>query len=209
MPDVLAPATTGRSKCRGCGRPIANGALRFGEGLANNYGEGESLYWFHVSCAACLRSEKLEPLVRATLELPERDGLLATIESGLRHPKLTRLLRAERASSGRATCRACRETIPKDTWRLALAVFEEGRYSPIGTIHLACARNYFGTADILERLERMSPDMTAEDGNELARLLPLQREAPPAEPEQPGLAKTQGERADPDSDALRRARASK
>lgn len=31
---------------------------------------------------------------------------------------------AERASTGRATCRQCKTLIPKGTWRLALAFYD-------------------------------------------------------------------------------------
>ena len=34
-------------KCRGCGRPIARGELRFGERLPNAFAEGEMTVWFH------------------------------------------------------------------------------------------------------------------------------------------------------------------
>ncbi|HMJ16345.1 MAG TPA: PARP-type zinc finger-containing protein, partial [Polyangiaceae bacterium] len=59
MPDALETATSGRAKCRGCGRAIAKGELRFGEALPSAYREGESVFWFHVYCAACMRPEKV------------------------------------------------------------------------------------------------------------------------------------------------------
>jgi hypothetical protein len=66
-------------------------------------------------------------------------------------------------------------------------MFEEGRMSPIGTIHLACAEGYFGTKDILDRVERLTPELAREDLDEVARLL---REAPPATETELRLAKT-------------------
>ena len=52
MPHVFEPAPTGRAKCRGCGRAIAKGELRFGERLPNPFAEGEMTLWFHPLCAA-------------------------------------------------------------------------------------------------------------------------------------------------------------
>jgi len=37
---VFEPASSGRSKCRGCVRPILRGELRFGERLPNPYADG-------------------------------------------------------------------------------------------------------------------------------------------------------------------------
>lgn len=184
MPDSIQPAPTGRAKCRGCGKTIAKGELRFGEVGPNSYGEGEAVSWFHLSCAALMRPEKLAPVLESSGdELPERDWLAQTVQVGVAHERLPRLVRAERASSGRAHCRSCRELIAKGEWRLALQMFEEGRPNPIGTIHAQCAEAYFGTADVLERVRRLSPELSDQDLAELARALSEQR---------PGLAKTQG-----------------
>jgi ribosomal protein L37AE/L43A len=182
--DTIQPAPTGRAKCRGCGKAIAKGALRFGESGPNSYGEGESLTWFHLTCAAAMRPEKLGPAMEATTEsLPEREALAEQVRIGVQHPKLSRLVRAERASSGRAQCRSCRELIGKGAWRFALQIFEEGRPSPIGTIHAECAEAYFGTADVLAQAQRLTPELAEADVTELAQALSHQR---------PGLAKTQG-----------------
>jgi len=183
VPDSIQPAPTGRAKCKGCGNAIAKGELRFGETGPNSYGEGEATSWFHLACAALMRPEKALPLLEAeSAELPEREWLLRMARGGVEHARLPRLVRAERASSGRATCRSCRELIAKGDWRLALSMFEEGRPSPIGTIHASCAEAYFGTADVLDRAERLTPGLSAEDRAELERALAEQR---------PGLAKTQ------------------
>jgi len=56
MPHVFGAAPTGRSKCRGCGEPIAKGEVRFGESLPNPYAEGEITHWFHPLCAAYTRA---------------------------------------------------------------------------------------------------------------------------------------------------------
>lgn len=188
MPDSIQPAPTGRAKCRGCGNAIAKGALRFGESGPNSYGEGEAMSWFHLSCAALMRPEKLGPALASTSdELPERDWLAESVRVGTEHPRLPRLVRAERASSGRAHCRSCRELIDKGDWRFALQMFEEGRPNPIGTIHAECAEAYFGTADVLSRARRLTPELSDEDASALGQALSQQR---------PGLAKTQGSEED-------------
>ena len=192
VPDSIQPAPTGRAKCRGCGNAIAKGELRFGETGPNSYGEGEATSWFHLPCAALMRPEKLVPLLEApqTEPLPERDWFAGTARFGIEHRRLPRLLRAERASSGRAHCRSCRELIAKGDWRFALQMFEEGRPNPIGTIHASCAEAYFGTADVLARAQRLTPGLTADDVSDLEKALAEQR---------PGLAKTQGSESDDES----------
>lgn len=184
MPDSIQAAPTGRAKCRGCGKAIAKGELRFGESGPNSYGEGEATIWFHLPCAALMRPEKLGPVLETTSdELPERAWLTDTVRAAGEHPRLSRLVRAERASSGRAHCRSCRELIAKGEWRLALQTFEEGRPTPMGTVHAECAQAYFGTAEVLARARRLTPELTDEDAASLEKALAEQR---------PGLAKTQG-----------------
>ena len=193
VPDSIQAAPTGRAKCRGCGNAIAKGELRFGETGQSSFGEGEATSWFHLVCGASMRSEKLLPVLEATSEpVPERDWLAQAARAGIEHPRLQRLTRAERASSGRATCRSCRELIAKGDWRFALQMFEEGRPNSIGTIHASCAEAYFGTRDVLERARRLSPELSADDVAELEKALAEQR---------PGLAKTQGSEAEDDSKA--------
>ena len=193
VPDSIQPAPTGRAKCRGCGNAIAKGELRFGETGPSSFGEGEATSWFHLACGVSMRSEKLLPVLEATSQpVPERDWLVQAARAGIEHPRLQRLTRAERASSGRATCRSCRELIAKGDWRFALQMFEEGRPSSLGTIHASCAEAYFGTRDVLERARRLSPELSADDLAELEKALAEQR---------PGLAKTQGSEAEDASKA--------
>ena len=191
VPDSIQAAPSGRAKCKGCGNVIAKGELRFGEVGPNSYGEGEATSWFHLACGALMRPEKLLPVVEATSdELPERAWLLETARFGVEHERLPRLVRAERASSGRAHCRSCRELIDKGEWRFALQMFEEGRPTPLGTIHASCAEAYFGTADVLGRAERLTPSLGEGEVGDLKRALAEQR---------PGLAKTQRSASDDDS----------
>src|SRR6185369_2273099 len=128
MTSVIERATSGRAKCRACGQAIAKGEERFGEALPNAYGEGESLFWFHLRCAACSRPESLLAVLDQGQAASEGvPALIALAREGTAQPRLSRLLRAERASSGRARCRHCRES-PR-------ALFEEGRFNSMGTIH--------------------------------------------------------------------------
>jgi hypothetical protein len=180
VPNEISRASTNRSKCRGCGLTISKGDLRFGESLPNPYREGESLYWFHLACAACMRPEPfLSTLDSSEIELDERTWLRSAAEQGLRYRRLPRLARAERAASGRAQCRLCREPIAKDTFRLALQMFEEGRMQPIGSIHVECAEAHLGTAALGERILRLTPGIEPAELAEIEAALARQRPAPP------------------------------
>ena len=74
---------------------------------------------------------------------------------------------AERAPSGRAQCRSCREAIEKGAWRIPLVFYEEGQFAPSGSIHLSCARAYLETTDVLPRLRRFSPGLSEADLQEI------------------------------------------
>jgi hypothetical protein len=140
-----------------------------------------------------MRPEKALPVLEASGEgVPERGWLEQAARFGIEHRRLPRLVRAERASSGRAHCRSCRELIAKGEWRLALQTFEEGRPTTIGTIHASCAEAYFGTADVLARARLLSPEMSDADAAELTKALAEQR---------PGLAKTEAPDSEQDSEA--------
>jgi ribosomal protein L37AE/L43A len=191
MADTLEVAASGRSKCRGCGKQIAKGELRLGERLPNPFGEGEAVYWFHPLCAACMRPEPfLGALGRAAEPPPDAEWLRAAAEVGAAHRRLPRLARAERASSGRARCRHCRELVEKGAWRLVLQIFEEGRMGSAGFIHVACAEPYFELGAILDRIERLTPDLSAADLDEIRALLARPPLAKTRGGEAPALSKT-------------------
>jgi hypothetical protein len=80
--------------------------------------------------------------------------------------------------------------IAKGQWRFALQTFEDGRPNTIGTIHASCAEAYFGTADVLARARRLTPDLSDADAADLNKALAEQR---------PGLAKTDASESDEDS----------
>jgi hypothetical protein len=161
---VIAAAATGRAKCRGCGGKIAALELRLGERLPNPFADGETTHWFHLDCAAFKRPEPfLEALAGREEPLDDRDRLEREARRGLAHRRLPRIDGAERAPSGRAACRSCREPVPKDAWRIRLVFYEDGRFVPAGYVHARCARAYFETTDVLARVQRFAPDLCAAD----------------------------------------------
>lgn len=177
MPHRFEPASSARAKCRGCGEKIAAGVVRFGEALPNPFAEGEMVHWFHLDCAAFKRPEPfLEGL--ALGEPPaEAERLRGEAERGVAHRRLPRINGIERATSGRAQCRHCREAIARDTWRIPLVFWEDGRFEPGGFVHLRCAATYFETNDVandvLPRLRRFAKAVSEEGWREVeAELAP-------------------------------------
>ena len=161
---IIEQASSGRAKCRGCGQLIAKDALRLGERLPNPFGEGEMTLWFHVPCAAYKRPAPfLEAIKETTEAIENRSQLEQVAHAGLAHRRVPRIDGIQRAPSGRARCRHCRELIEKDAWRIPLVYYEEGRFEPSGHIHLGCAPSYFETADIVDRLAHFTPTLTAGD----------------------------------------------
>jgi len=166
MSHVFEPAPSGRARCRGCGLAIAKGEVRFGERLPNPFADGEMTLWFHPACAAHKRPEPfLEALRAAPSPVGDSERLSAVARSGLEHRRVPRIDGAERSPSARARCRSCREPIAKGLWRIRLVYYEDGRFEPSGYVHASCAREYFGTTDLLERVRHFTPlaDADAED----------------------------------------------
>jgi len=179
MLHTIEPAASGRAKCRGCDNKIAKGELRFGERMENPFGEGEMTLWFHLVCGVYKRPEPfLEVLEQTNADLESAatpaaaghtiDWLRAEAGIGLEHPRLPRLDGAGPAPTGRARCRACKEIIEKDAWRIGLVYYEEGFFNPSGFIHAACARSYFAApelaaAAIMRRLRHFSPELSEDD----------------------------------------------
>ena len=164
MPHVFETASSGRSKCRGCGQTIAKGELRFGERLPNPFAEGEVTHWFHPACAAYKRPEPLlETLGGSQPQPPDPDALKGIAHRVLEHRRLQRIDGAERAPGGQAKCRHCKEPIERGAWRIRLVFHEEGQFSPGGFIHLSCRKDYFETPDILEHVLHFSRSLDAND----------------------------------------------
>ena len=98
MLHVFEHASSGRSKCRGCGQPIARGELRFGERLPNPFADGEMTHWFHPTCAAYKRPEPLlEGLKETQQSVPAREALESAARRSLAQRRLPRIDGAERA----------------------------------------------------------------------------------------------------------------
>src|SRR5882724_8787115 len=91
MAHLFEPAASGRSKCRGCTRPIQRGELRFGERVPNVFGEGETTLWFHPLCAAHKRPQPLlEALAGTGDRVPDREDLERVAQGSLAHERLQR-----------------------------------------------------------------------------------------------------------------------
>lgn len=171
MTHVFEPAASGRSKCRGCGRALPRGEIRFGERMANPYAEGAELtVWFHPLCAAYKHPEPLLEALEAGASPGDRDALAAIARATLAHERLRRIAGAERAK-GVATCRQCREPIERGGWRIRLSSFDEGALNALGFIHCACARAYFGETDVLTAALHFSPELDEGARAELRALL--------------------------------------
>jgi hypothetical protein len=169
---VIEPASSGRAKCRGCGRAIARGELRFGERQPNPFGDGEMTLWFHPRCAAYKRPEPLlQGLAQAEAELPERADLEHIARRTLEHRRLPRIDGAGKAPTSQAKCRYCHEPIQRGTWRIRLVFFQDGRFDPGGFLHLACRQAYFETDGIAEQVLHFSSDVDESERAELSREL--------------------------------------
>ena len=172
MPHTFEPATSGRAKCRGCGRPIEKGELRFGERLPNPYAEGEMTLWFHPLCAAYRRpAALLEALGTTEGSVEGRSALETAAHKSSSHRRLPRIDGAERAPSGQAKCRSCRQPIARGAWRVRLKFLEEGRPAPGGFVHLECRKTYFETEDIADAVLHFSPNLDEASREELIRAL--------------------------------------
>ncbi len=129
-------------------------------------------HWFHLTCAAYRRPEPfLETLAAAASAMADIDALMQQAQLGVTHRRLPRVSTAGRASSGRAACRACKELIAKDTWRIALVFYDDGRFVPSGFIHAGCTGPYIETTDIMDRVKHFSPELSAADLEELRTAL--------------------------------------
>ena len=169
---TFEPAASGRAKCRGCGRAIARGEMRFGERLPNPFAEGEMTVWFHPLCAAYKRPEPvLQTLGETSVDVPDREVLERAARSSLAQRRLPRIDGAEKAPGAQARCRHCHEPIARGTWRIRLVFYQDGRFAPGGFVHLDCRKAYFETEDILAHVLHFSPGLSADERAELTRAL--------------------------------------
>ena len=163
----MEPASSGRAKCRGCNQKIAKGELRFGERQPNAFGEGEMTLWFHLMCGAYKRPEPFLEALATQKDVESHEQLEAVAGFGIAHRRVSRINGAERAPSGRARCRSCKQLIEHGAWRIALVYFEEFRFEPSGFVHATCAREYFETTDLIERIKHFSSNLNANELDDL------------------------------------------
>jgi hypothetical protein len=179
VPHLIEPAATGRAKCRGCGEKVAAGTLRFGESVPNPFAEGDTTHWYHLDCGAYKRPDPfLEALAAASEPQPDAEALRGEAQRGASHPRVARVNGAERDPSGRAACRHCREKIEKGAWRIQLVFWEDGRFTPSGSVHGSCCQGFFETTEIVPRIVRFSPGLTGADLSEIQA--EIARPSPPA-----------------------------
>ena len=170
MAHILVPAPSGRSRCRGCGQVIPRGELRFGECLPSLFGEGETTLWFHPLCAAYKRPQPLLELLEQTTEsVADQENLRRTALQSITHPRIPRIDGAEKSRSGQAKCRHCHEPILRESWRIRVIFYDEGRFAPGGYVHLGCRTAYFETDEVLEPVLHFSPALSETERAELIR----------------------------------------
>lgn len=177
MGHVIEPAASGRARCRGCGKAIAKAELRFGERQPNAFGDGEMTIWLHLRCAAYKRPEPLLETLGEDeyADLDDRSTLERIAETSAAHRRLPRIDGASRAPTSRARCRACKEPIEKNAWRIDLVFFEGYRFQPSGYVHAECARDYFETTDVVDAIGWFSPELEASDLEQIDELVSTRR----------------------------------
>lgn len=177
MANTIEPAASGRAKCRGCGEKITKEELRLGARLANPFDEDSELtLWFHLSCGAFKRPEAyLEAAAAYEADIERRDWLESQAKLGIEFRRLPRLSGVSRAPTGRAKCRSCKESVAKDTLRIAIVYYDEeqGRFEPAGFLHPRCSKDYFETVDVMERVRHFAPTLEDVDLEELSREIGL------------------------------------
>jgi hypothetical protein len=178
MPNVFELSPSARAKCRGCEGKIDKGVLRFGERLPNPFADdgGEMTQWFHLDCGAYRRPEAFLAAIEASPDAitdpAERERLTREAQLGIDHRRATRLSKADRAPTGRATCRACKNAIDKDGWRIALLFYDDGRFVPSGFAHASCVPTYCETTApdaLMPRIRHFSPQITDEDASDILK----------------------------------------
>lgn len=167
-------AANGRAKCRACGQALEKGKPRCGEKTANPFGEGTTVYWFHLRCAAERRPRVLlqgladNPLPPDTLSPDELSRLQTVAGFGEAHHRAERFAKVSVAPSGRARCRSCKELIEKDSTRIELSIFHDGRFDPMGYLHVRCVTTYTEARVPWLRLEHSCEELSPEQ-QELVR----------------------------------------
>ncbi len=140
--------------------------------MPNPFSDGDMTQWHHPDCAAHRRPDPLLEALNAGI-YPGEDAvtLKTAAEHASTHRRLQRIGAAQKASSGRARCRHCRELIEKDAWRLPLIFFEEGSYNGSGFIHASCVADYCETQECWPTVEQFAAHLESSDLDDLRSYL--------------------------------------
>jgi hypothetical protein len=180
MANVIEESKSNRATCRTCREKIDKGVLRFGEETVNTFSSdgGTSYFWHHLTCAAGKVPAKVkEALATFTGTVPDRDKLDAILAAPPKAAKggpKAAFPYAERAATGRSKCMQCDEAIEKGTLRVAVErEVETGSFAATGPgyLHPACAAEYTGDDELVEKIKVNMPDLPAADLNELAEAM--------------------------------------
>jgi hypothetical protein len=126
--------------------------------------------WFHPLCAAYKRPQPLLELLEQTTEsVADQENLKRAALRSITYPRIPRIDGAEKSRSGQAKCRHCHEPILRESWRIRIVFYEEGRFAPGGYVHLGCRTAYFETDEVLEPVLRFSPALSETERAELIR----------------------------------------
>jgi poly(ADP-ribose) polymerase-like protein len=139
---MIEAAASGRSKCKGCKKPIAQGELRFGDEVPGNF-DGVMTFWYHLPCAVTHRPEQFRAdLNRRKKPLPDQAALEAALGGATIAVRVGRMRKVEHAPTGRATCQLCDVPIAKDSLRVV--VLREEVMGGTAFIHVGCAGAWAG-----------------------------------------------------------------
>ena len=125
--------------------------------------------WFHPLCAAYKRPQSLVDALDQQTDagVSDQDVLRRAALTSVEHPRIPRIDGAEKSRSGQAKCRHCQEPIEKESWRIRIVFYEEGRFAPGGYIHLRCRTAYFETDDVLAPVLQFSSALNEAERAEL------------------------------------------
>jgi hypothetical protein len=135
--------------------------------------------WFHPLCAAYKRPQPLlEVLEQTTESVADQENLRQAALKSVANQRIPRIDGAEKSRSGQAKCRNCHEPIPRESWRIRVVFYDEGRFAPGGYVHLGCRTAYFETDEVLEPVLHFSPALSEPERAELIRAFDAERNAP-------------------------------
>lgn len=165
MAHMIEEAKSGRASCRTCKQTIAKGELRLGEEVPNAFAEGEMTYhWHHPACAAKKKPAALkQALETTTLDIPNKEELLQTIESSGKAEKPSSFPYAEQAPTSRSSCISCGDKIEKGDLRVAVETeVNTGSFSRKGAgyLHPACSIDHTEDADLFDKVKANSLNLS-------------------------------------------------